>query len=185
MMERIFAGKISNSDEITIKYVDDDGDKITLLSDSDVTVALQFHKLLRLFVLVNGQEQVNSSNRNDTLSKGGSLIDAKTFRTELQQIRNSVQTILDRLQLSNDQEGSKSQEKDTTTTTTNAPTAPSAAIVSNTAREFDPYKHLTQNQRSTTPDSIRSKSSITTRRTYSSEQKTNQQTPTAPAGDLV
>lgn len=184
MMERIFAGKISNSDEITIKYVDDDGDKITLLSDSDVTVALQFHKLLRLFVLVNGQEQVNSSNRNDTLSKGGSLIDAKTFRTELQQIRNSVQAILDRLQISSDQEGQKSQEKDTTTTTTTAPAAPSAAIVSNTAREFDPYKHLTQNQRSTTPDSIRSKSSLP-RRTYSSEQKTIQQTPTAPAGDLV
>lgn len=176
MMERIFAGKISNSDEITIKYLDDDGDKITLLSDSDVTVALQFHKLLRLFVLVNGQEQVNSSP-----SKEGSLIDAKTFRTELQQIRNSVQTILDRLQLSTGQEGSKTQEKETTTI---APPAPSAAVVSNTAREFDPYKHLNQTQRSTTPDSIRSKSSLT-KRTFSNEQKTFQQSPTAPAGDLV
>jgi hypothetical protein len=99
MMERIFSGKISNSDELTIKYVDDDGDKITLLNDSDLTVALHFHKLLRLFVLVNGNEQINNHS-TDNLNKEGSLIDAKTFRTELQQIRNSVQTILDRLQLS-------------------------------------------------------------------------------------
>jgi len=52
MIERIFAGKISNSDELIIKYLDDDGDKITLLNDSDLTVALHFHKLLRLFVFV-------------------------------------------------------------------------------------------------------------------------------------
>ena len=177
MMERIFAGKISNSDEITIKYLDDDGDKITLLNDSDLTVALHFHKLLRLFVLVNGQEQTNSTNATDNLSKDGSLIDAKTFRNELQQIRNSVQTILDRLQLPTN------QEKDTTAAAA-TPSAPTAAVVSNTAREFDPYKHLTQTQRSTTPDSIRSKSSLT-KRTFSSEQKTFQPTFSAPAGDLV
>ncbi|CAF0926299.1 unnamed protein product [Adineta steineri] len=93
MMERIFTGKISNSDEITIKYVDDDGDKITLLNDSDLTVALHFHKFLRLFIFVNGAEQTNVNKNDDS-------INANIFRTELQEIRNSVQMILDRLQMS-------------------------------------------------------------------------------------
>jgi hypothetical protein len=180
MMERIFAGKISNSDELTIKYLDDDGDKITLLNDSDLTVALHFHKLLRLFVLVNGQEQVNNTNSTDNLVKEGSLIDAKTFRSELQQIRNSVQTILDRLQITTNQDTSNNREKEGTTTTT---TGPTAAVVSSTAREFDPYKHLQQNPRSTTPDSNRSKSSLT-KRTFSNEQKAFQTTTSsAPAVD--
>lgn len=179
MMERIFAGKISNSDELTIKYLDDDGDKITLLNDSDLTVALHFHKLLRLFVLVNGKEQLDD-NSTENSSKDGSLIDAKTFRNELQQIRNSVQTILDQLQLpTNNQDTTNNQQKDSTTTTV---TAPTSALVSNTAREFDPYKHLQQNPRSTTPDSIRSKSSLSSR-TLSNEQKTFQQQP-PPTGSI-
>ena len=33
-MERIFAGKISNSDELTIKYLDDDGDGFIYLENS-------------------------------------------------------------------------------------------------------------------------------------------------------
>ena len=98
MMERIFGGKICNSDELTIKYVDDDGDKITLLNDSDLTVALHFHKILRLFVAVNGQERVSHVAEN--AKQGENLIDAKEFRNELKDIRTSVQTILDRLQLS-------------------------------------------------------------------------------------
>ena len=146
-MERVFAGKISNSDEITIKYLDDDGDKITLLNDSDLTVALHFHKLLRLFVFVNGQEQVNADPK-DSADKDGSLIDAKSFRTELQQIRTSIQAILDRLQ-----SPVNGHDKEAPVTT-----VPSAAAVSSTTREFDPFKNM-QQQRSATPDSIRSKSS--------------------------
>jgi hypothetical protein len=179
MMERIFSGKISNSDELTIKYVDDDGDKITLLNDSDLTVALHFHKLLRLFVLVNGNEQINNHS-TDNLNKEGSLIDAKTFRTELQQIRNSVQTILDRLQLSTKQETTNNQEKETTTSAT----LPTSAVVSSTAREFDPYKQLQQKQRSTTPDSIRSKSS-NSNKTANNEQKSFQTQSSVPTCNFL
>jgi hypothetical protein len=175
MMERIFAGKISNSDELTIKYLDDDGDKVTLLNDSDLTVALHFHKLLRLFVLVNGKEQIQNTS-TENLHQEGSLIDAKTFRNELQQIRNSVQTILDRLQLPTNQDTTNNQEKVNTTTT-----VPTSAVVSSTTREFDPYKHLSQTQRSTTPDSIRSKSSTSNRAT-NYEQKPFQTTSSAPPG---
>jgi hypothetical protein len=132
MMERVFTGKISNSDELTIKYLDDDGDKITLLNDSDLNVALHFHKLLRLFVFVNGKEPINNS--NDNLKQQGNLIDTKAYRNELQDIRNSVQTILDRLQLSNNE------------VSTTASTVPPPAVASNTTREFDPFKHLNQQQ---------------------------------------
>jgi len=184
MLERIFAGKISNSDEITIKYVDEDGDKITLLNDTDLTVALHFHKLLRLFVFVNGQEQptTGSTNTTETNEKTGHLIDAKTFRSELQQIRNAVQTILDRLQLP----AETTQDKEVTNSSCNASIGiapappqlvrqPLTAFVSSTTREFDPIKNATQfeppQQRSTTPDSIRSKSS-TSHLSGQNEQKT-------------
>lgn len=140
MMERVFSGKISNSDELTIKYLDDDGDKITLLDDSDLTVALNFHKILRLFVFVNGNEQLKT-NSTDNLKQEENLVDAKTFRNELQSIRNSVQTILDRLQLSKDE---------VVPPVATTPTAPSS-----TTREFDPYK---QQQQSATPDTHQSNS---------------------------
>ena len=172
MMERIFAGKISNADELTIKYLDDDGDKITLLNDSDLTVALHFHKVLRLFVLVNGSEQI-PDNSSASSHREGSLIDAKTFRTELQQIRNSVQIILDRFQLPTNQNATNNEA---TTTTT-----PSSTFVASTAREFDPYKYLNQNHRSTTPDSTQSKSS-TSNTIANNEQKPFQPTSFVPTG---
>lgn len=177
-MERIYAGKISNSDEITIKYMDDDGDKITLLNDSDLTVALNFHKVLRLFVLVNGNEQLPTSNTTDNANKEGSLIDAKTFRSELQQIRNSVQAILDRLQIPSGQETTSNQEKEATT----AAKAPTPLLVSGATREFDPYKHL-QTQRSSTPDSVRSKSS-TSNKVINREQKTFMPSSPTSTGNL-
>lgn len=136
MMERVFSGKISNSDEITIKYLDDDGDKITLLNDSDLTVALHFNKILRLFVFVNGNEQT----KTDNLNQEENFIDAKLFRIELQEIRNSVQKILDRLQSSTD-------EVQPSTTV-----APSSTVSATTTREFDPLKQ----QQSATPDTLQS-----------------------------
>lgn len=194
MMERVFAGKISNSDEITIKYLDEDGDKITLLNDNDLTVALHFHKLLRLFVFVNGQEQPTTGNTNttETNEKSGNLIDAKTFRSELQQIRNAVQTILDRLQLP----AETNQEKEITNSSCNASLGisqaqpvvqPPPTIISNTNREFDPIKNGSQfqstQQRSSTPDSIRSKSS-TSHLTGQNEQKSFTQSNPTPTESL-
>ncbi len=160
MMERVFSGKISNSDELTIKYLDDDGDKITLLNDSDLNVALHFHKLLRLFVFVNGKEQLNNS--TDNLNQQGNLIDAKTYRNELQDIRNSVQTILDRLQSSTDK------------VATTVPTVPSPAVAPNTTREFDPFKHLNQQQQQQPASSDSNRSN--------SNNLANNEHPTAPAG---
>lgn len=110
MMERIFVGKISNSDEITIKYLDDDGDKITLSNDSDLTVALHFHKRLRLFLFINGKEEKNSK----VDKQQGDFIDEKTFRSELQDIRTTVQTILDRLKLSSNEVSSKTDQEQKT-----------------------------------------------------------------------
>ncbi len=144
MMERVFAGKISSADELTIKYLDDDGDKITLSNDSDLTVALHFHKLLRLFVFVNGQEPLAT----DSLHQEGNFVDAKTYRNELQEIRNSVQTILDRLQLT-------TNEVSPPPTTT---TVPQTTVAPNTGREFDPLKHAQQQTSAAAPENTQSNS---------------------------
>lgn len=177
MMERVFGGKISNSDELTIKYLDNDGDKITLLNDSDLTVALNFHKTLRLFVFVNGNE-LTSTNGKMNGNKDVDLVDATLFRNELQQIRNSVQTILDRLRLSsNDAAPSSSSPSSlvTSTTTNAAPPVASTPVTPGTTREFDPIKNSQQQQqRSATPD--------TTTRSSAGQANTEHQAPRPPSG---
>ena len=171
MIERIFAGKVLNSDDLIVKYLDSDGDQVTLANDSDLTVALHFHQHLRLFVYINGKETIGKKSKSNT-KQDGSLIEAKTFAHELQQIRNSVQTILDRFEIPSQSVNDKREEKRTISVPT-----PSAAVLSTVSREFDPYTHVIERQRSSTPNSIRS-------RVYNSKKNapTEEQTPPVPSG---
>ena len=98
MMMRIFKGSLSNDDDLTIKYLDDEGDKVTLCDDSDLKLALQSRHELRLFVITHKNSVVSNRSKKNHLTDA-SWINAETFKIELQQIRNSVQTILDRLPL--------------------------------------------------------------------------------------
>ena len=50
MMQRIFAEKIKTNDEFTIKYTDEENDLITLSNDSDVLLAIQSSKILKLTI---------------------------------------------------------------------------------------------------------------------------------------
>ena len=50
MMQRIFAEKIKPNDEFAIKYTDEEGDLITLSNDSDVLLAIQTSKILKLTI---------------------------------------------------------------------------------------------------------------------------------------
>ncbi|CAF0912949.1 unnamed protein product [Didymodactylos carnosus] len=148
MMERVFVGKINSTDQLIIKYLDDDGDKITLLTDSDLTVALHFHQILRLYLYIDGYE---------TTAKETS-IDVKTFRHELQQIQSSVQTILDRLQAQPALLSRKTIENEKSYNTAVAesheiPLQQTAHI----QEEFDPNKQQQHQQRSGTPDNMISK----------------------------
>ena len=41
MMQRVFKGQIESSDDILIKYADEDGDLVTIFDSSDLTLAIQ------------------------------------------------------------------------------------------------------------------------------------------------
>lgn len=88
MMQRVYRGKLSNTDEVTIKYKDEDGDLITIFDSADLTYAIQCSRILRLTLFVNGQP----------LPLEGD--DVKHIRKELQSIRNRVNHLLDHLELS-------------------------------------------------------------------------------------
>ncbi|KRZ65966.1 Protein TFG [Trichinella papuae] len=52
MMQRVFKDKLSATDDVTVKYIDDDGDLVTILDSSDLAFAIQCHRVLRLTLLV-------------------------------------------------------------------------------------------------------------------------------------
>ena len=41
MMQRVFKGQIESTDDILIKYADEDGDLVTVFDSSDLTLAIQ------------------------------------------------------------------------------------------------------------------------------------------------
>lgn len=85
MMQRVFRNTLKSTDEITIKYADDDGDLITIFDDSDITLAIQLSRVLKLTLICQG------SKGDVTFPK------LKNIRTELVDIRNRVNKILDSL----------------------------------------------------------------------------------------
>lgn len=88
MMQRVYRGKLNSSDEVTIKYKDEDGDLITIFDSADLTYAIQCSRILRLTLFVNGQPLPLESD------------DVKHIRKELQSIRNRVNHLLDHLEFS-------------------------------------------------------------------------------------
>lgn len=85
MMQRVFRNTLKSTDEITIKYADDDGDLITIFDDSDITLAIQLSRVLKLTLFCQG------SKGDVTYPK------LKNIRIELVDIRNRVNKILDSL----------------------------------------------------------------------------------------
>ncbi|XP_012945083.2 protein TFG, partial [Aplysia californica] len=86
MMQRVYRGKLSTNDEITIKYKDEDGDLITIFDSSDLTFAIQCSRILKITLFVGGASK--------------SLLEpteAATIRRELQEVRDRVIGLLDKL----------------------------------------------------------------------------------------
>ncbi|XP_059164653.1 protein TFG-like isoform X2 [Physella acuta] len=87
MMQRVYRGKLSTNDEITIKYKDEDGDLITIFDSSDLTFAIQCSRILKITLFTSGSAK--------------SLLEpvcASSIRRELQDIRDRVVNLLDRLE---------------------------------------------------------------------------------------
>ncbi|XP_074662285.1 protein TFG-like [Tubulanus polymorphus] len=86
MMQRVFRGQLSSTDEVVIKYKDEDGDLITIFDSSDLSFAIQCSRILKITIFVNGQPRRLDSD------------EVKYLRSELRAVRNKVNQILDSLE---------------------------------------------------------------------------------------
>ncbi|XP_045462095.1 protein TFG-like isoform X2 [Harmonia axyridis] len=89
MMQRVFRGKLTAYDDITLKYKDEDGDLITIFDSSDLSFAIQCSRILKLQILLNNKKE----NKLKILSHG----DINNIKQQLRNIRNEVNTILENL----------------------------------------------------------------------------------------
>ncbi|CAB4069421.1 TFG [Lepeophtheirus salmonis] len=91
MLQRVFRGKLTNDDEILLKYKDDDGDLITIFDSADLAFGLEISPVLKLTLLVNGASEESSK----ALGLTGNV---ESVKNELRQIRDRVNRLLDSLE---------------------------------------------------------------------------------------
>lgn len=99
MMQRVFRGKLSSTDDITIKYKDEDGDLVTIFDSSDLGFAKTVSRMLKITLFVNGIPRPPEH----TL--------VAEFRRELTQLRDRVNYLLNRLDTSDDSESPKGEQQ--------------------------------------------------------------------------
>lgn len=85
MMQRVFRSRLTSSDEVVIKYKDEDGDLVTIFDTSDLAFAIHCSKILKLSLFVNGNPKPMEAD------------DVVQIRKELRSIRKQVDYMLDRL----------------------------------------------------------------------------------------
>lgn len=85
MMQRVYRGKLNSTDDIVIKYKDEDNDLITIFDSSDLTFAIQCSRILKITLFVNGKPEPLQTN------------EVKHIKKELRQIRDTCTRLLDKL----------------------------------------------------------------------------------------
>jgi len=103
MMQRVFRDQLSPSDDVALKYKDEDGDLVTLFDSADLATALQISRILKLTVFVNGK----------IVAGGGSKRDGRVpadVRAELRAIRDKINHILDSLDIGGNDGGENGHE---------------------------------------------------------------------------
>ncbi|XP_054258819.1 protein TFG-like isoform X2 [Macrosteles quadrilineatus] len=85
MMQRVFRGKLTSTDDITIKYKDEDGDLITIFDSSDLSYAVQYSRVLKLTLIVN----------NGDISRLYQPLELRKIQKELKRVRDQVNHLLD------------------------------------------------------------------------------------------
>ena len=85
MMQRVFRDQLSATDDLTLKYKDEDGDLITLFDSADLGAAIAYSRVLKLTLFINGKIVPGS---------GRPLINDNVIG-ELREIRNRINQILD------------------------------------------------------------------------------------------
>ena len=88
MLERVYDGKLKSSDNVTLKYYDEDNDLITIAGDWDFANARKYAQrgIVKMVVYVNGQDK---------------FVDTKQplgIRKELTEVRDKVLSLVDALE---------------------------------------------------------------------------------------
>jgi len=122
MMQRVFRGKLTSTDDVTIKYKDEDGDLITIFDSSDLAFAVQYCRVLKLTLFVAGE--------NNKLYQPAQLTE---IRKELRTIRDQVNHLLDIIEprCSGDMQNANSENE-------NKPNGGLSSQAS--SKEFDPLQ---------------------------------------------
>lgn len=142
MMQRVFRGKLSANDDITIKYKDEDGDLITIFESNDLSFAIQCSRILKLQILLNSDMKSDSGN---ALSSN----EVTNLKKQLRNIRDQVNNLLDTIDVqenktvnSGHQEGGDASNLDLNQS--------SSSLNKVNSSEFDPLQD--KNQKNGTED---------------------------------
>ncbi|ODN02484.1 Protein TFG, partial [Orchesella cincta] len=108
MMQRVFRGKLTPDMDILMKYKDEDNDLITIFDSSDLAFAMQYCRILKLKILRKpaASSPVEATN-----------IEVGKIRSELIEIRDRVNSILDSLSSSEDKKVLTKVKSSTTAST--------------------------------------------------------------------
>lgn len=158
MMQRIFSDKIKPNDEFSIKYTDEENDLITLANDSDVSLALQDSKILKLTLFLKEESEESS----EEALKPSEIV------SELQKIRMSIDRFLEKFAGSlklNEKSSAELKEESLSVATNGLHISSSTNNIYNNEshKEFDPLNKQKQEppveqpaQRTDTPASLNS-----------------------------
>ncbi|KAK2715077.1 hypothetical protein QYM36_009910 [Artemia franciscana] len=144
MMQRVFRGTLSASDEITLKYRDEDGDMITIFDSSDLAFAIQCSRILRLTIIVKRVDDTASLVSLDSHQ-------VHLLRKELAGLRDKVNSMLDKISVAPSEKKEAGlavgdSEMPQNTHATQRQSGP-------TPKEFDPLQTQTLSQGSDRPPS--------------------------------
>lgn len=87
MLQRLFPRYISSTDEVVLKYMDEDNDLITIADGSDLMYAKAYNRILRITIFLKGKEIPPID-----------LKSIRSIRSELASLRDRINSVLDKLE---------------------------------------------------------------------------------------
>lgn len=144
MMQRVFRGKLTTTDDVLLKYKDEDGDLITIFDSSDLTGAIQSSRTLKLTIFLNNKtETVEPEEKPSPV-----LANINSIRKELMAIRDQVIRVLDKIEpvASLDAPNGETASAPVEQQRENKPVHPTIIKPAINAGEFDPIQQQQQHK---------------------------------------
>ncbi|KAI8890024.1 hypothetical protein K501DRAFT_328800 [Backusella circina FSU 941] len=143
MMCRVFKGRISDPEKITLKYTDDEGDLINMADDIDISHAISLSNVLKISVYDH-----QDANNPPHLAVNGSA----EIQTTLIKMRDTINSLIDSLSIA---EGSALEKKENTPLIRKLTPSEMDAFLNDTKKE-NAEKSSTKEQNTVTPESTTS-----------------------------